>query len=165
MNKVEFKTLFDNHFDAIRNYIWYRCGDAALASDIAQDAFLKIWEKQLENNNGNLKSLLFKIAGDLFVNNYRRKNVQLKFQINNSFENKNESPEDQFEYNELKLQYEKALSALPEKQRTVYLMHRIDNMKYSEIAFDLGISVKAIEKRMSKALGFLKKKLKYSETR
>jgi len=46
---------------------------------------------------------------------------------------------------------------MPEKQRVVFLMHRMDNLKYSEIASALGLSQKAIEKRMKLALDFLKK--------
>jgi RNA polymerase sigma-70 factor (ECF subfamily) len=52
-----------------------------------------------------------------------------------------------------------SLSELDEKSRTVFLMNRIDDMTYSQIAFNLGLSVKAIEKRMSKALAFLKERL------
>jgi RNA polymerase sigma-70 factor (ECF subfamily) len=49
---------------------------------------------------------------------------------------------------------------MPEKQRTVFLMNRIDELKYKEIADQLGLSVKAIEKRMSQALEHLKTHLK-----
>jgi DNA-directed RNA polymerase specialized sigma24 family protein len=49
---------------------------------------------------------------------------------------------------------------MPEKQRTVFLMNRIDELKYKEIADHLGLSVKAIEKRMSQALDHLKTHLK-----
>ncbi len=165
MTKSEFKSLFDNHFEAVRNYIWYRCGDMELASDIAQEAFLKLWEKQPERKNGNLKGLVFKMAGDLFVSSYRRKKVALNFRMEQT-DNKHltETPEDKLTFDELKVHYEKALSMLPEKQRTVYLMHRYDKMKYAEIAESLSISTKAVEKRMSKALDFLKQKLNYRET-
>ena len=49
---------------------------------------------------------------------------------------------------------------MPEKQRTVFLMNRIDELKYKEIADQLELSVKAIEKRMSQALVHLKTQLK-----
>ncbi len=54
-----------------------------------------------------------------------------------------------------------ALGKLSEKQRTVFLMSRMDNMKYREIATTIGISVKAVEKRMKYALSFLKNELTY----
>ena len=65
------------------------------------------------------------------------------------------------EFQELKRNYELCLDTLPEKQRVVFLMSRIDKMKYHEIASVVGISNKAVEKRMSKALQFFKKELNY----
>ena len=52
---------------------------------------------------------------------------------------------------------------MPENQRTVFLMSRVDNLKYAEIAEMTGISVKAVEKRMHKALEFLQVNLKANE--
>lgn len=71
-----------------------------------------------------------------------------------------ESPEKILEYKELKSKYELALSRLSEKQRVVFLMSRTEDFKYSEIAERLNLSVKAVEKRMKNALGFLKKALR-----
>ena len=48
---------------------------------------------------------------------------------------------------------------MPEKQRTVFLMSRMDHMKYHEIAERLDLSIKAVEKRMKLALAFLKERL------
>ena len=52
-----------------------------------------------------------------------------------------------------------AIKALPDGCREVFLMNRIDKLKYGEIAARLDLSVKAIEKRMSKAIGILKEQL------
>ena len=60
-------------------------------------------------------------------------------------------------YKELLKNYELALERLPEKQRTVFLLSRMDGMKYFEIAESLGLSVKAVEKRMKNALEYLRK--------
>lgn len=70
-----------------------------------------------------------------------------------------ESPEDQIRFLELQKNYNIALKNLPEKQRIVFLMSRIDELKYYEIANRLGISVKAVEKRMKNALEYLRKVL------
>ncbi|UCH13169.1 MAG: RNA polymerase sigma-70 factor, partial [Bacteroidales bacterium] len=58
-----------------------------------------------------------------------------------------------------KANYVKALSELSEKQRTVFLMARMEGLKYREIAERLNISIKAVEKRMSITLAYLKKAL------
>ena len=58
---------------------------------------------------------------------------------------------------EFKERLEEAISQLPDKQRTVFLMNRIDKKTYREIAELEGVSVKAIEKRMGMALKTLRK--------
>ncbi|MBC8320523.1 MAG: sigma-70 family RNA polymerase sigma factor [Bacteroidetes bacterium] len=162
MTRTLFKDLFDNHFDAVRNYIYYRSGDSELATDIAQETFMKIWEKRIDSSNSkNINGLLFKIAGDLFISSYRRQKVITNFKLNLTPAIEKQSPEDTFQFNELKSKYELALVKLPEKQRTVFLMSRIDNMKYHEIANATGISIKAVEKRMKYALAFFKTELNY----
>jgi RNA polymerase sigma-70 factor (family 1) len=159
LTKSEFKTLFHQHFDAVRNYIWYRSGDAELASDIAQEAFLKLWEKQDRLNNKNQKALLYKMAGDLFVSHYRKTKHELKFSLQTNARPAVRTPEDEMHFDELKQRYEQSLSQLPEKQRVVFLMSRMDQLKYSEIAQNLGLSQKAVEKRMNQALQHLRKAL------
>lgn len=155
MTRAQFKEIFDHHFDSVRNYIYYRSGDADAATDIAQDTFLKIWEKQPADLR-RISGLLFKIAGDEFISQYRRQKVVTKFRLNIKPGNIDGSPEEQLMFEELKGRYETALVNLPEKQRTVFLMSRMEQLKYHEIAERLGLSVKAVEKRMNLALAYLR---------
>jgi RNA polymerase sigma-70 factor (family 1) len=157
LTKEIFKALFDTHFDAVRSYVFYRSGDTELATDVAQETFLKIWEKQMKPDVKNIKGLLFKIAGDIFISRYRREKLALDFSMTFKPSILDDSPEDQMQFKELKSRYEQALKILPENQRTVFLMSRMDGLKYHEIAGQLGLSVKAVEKRMNLALTFLKK--------
>lgn len=158
MTREEFKKLFDNHFGTIRNYIYYRSGDQELATDVAQETFLRVWEKQPDLLNGNIKGLLYKIAGDVFISLYRKRKSEMKFiAVPMGGENLDLSPEEHLQFKEMNRNFEKALSDLPEKQRTVFLMHRMEGLKYNEIAGALGLSVKAVEKRMNLALIFLRK--------
>lgn len=159
MNKEEFKNIFDRYFEDVRRYIFYRCGDENLATDIAQDTFMRIWEKQMTVDLKSVKGLLFKIASDLFISSYRREKVAFNFFNNFQPNEKSYTPEDDINYQELKKAYEAALKSMPEKQRVVFLMNRIDELKYKEIASQLDLSVKAIEKRMSQALQHLRKEL------
>lgn len=159
MTKQEFKQLFDRHFDAVRRYIYYRSGDGDLATDIAQDVFLRLWEKQPDYRERENVGLLYKMAGDEFVSRYRRQQLELNYKNSLPFQLYDISPEEELQYKELQQRYEEALSSLPEKQRVAFLMSRMDGLKYHEIADRLNISVKAVEKRMNLALGFLKLKL------
>ena len=158
MTKEEFKTCFDQYFDAIRNYIYYKSGDSQLATDIAQDVFLKLWEKDVEFIEIATKSLLYKMANQRFIDFVRKSKVINTYQAKIQLSIKDSmNPQSQMEYKELKQRYEFALARLPDKQREVFLMSRIEELTYSEIALRLNISVKAVEKRMYNALQKLRK--------
>ena len=134
-----------------------------MATDIAQDSFMKIWEKNLEYNENQIKGLLYKISKELWISQYRKLDSARKFELNLTYEDERITPEDLLEYDELRVKYEEVLSILPENQREVFLMSRMEDLTYKEIAERLDIGVKAIEKRMSLALRTLRKELKYGK--
>jgi RNA polymerase sigma-70 factor (ECF subfamily) len=160
LSKKEFKNVFDLHFDAIRSFIFYRCGDKETASDVAQEVFLKIWEKRESLNSNRIKPLLYKMAIDCYISNYRKEQCRINFEHSLISEGIEEiSPEKEMICKESAAVYAKALKQMPEMQRTVFLMSREDEMKYREIAECLQISVKTVEKQVSAALRFLRMKL------
>jgi len=156
LTREEFKKLFEMHFTQVRNYVFYRSGNTELATDIAQDTFLKIWEKQNSVQKDKVKGLLYKIANDLFITHYRKEKRSFDFFNHYIFDKETHSPEEEMDFVQLKENYKKALDRMQEKQRTVFLMSRVEDLKYSEIAEMVGISVKAVEKRMKKALEYLR---------
>lgn len=151
--------MFDNYFDSVRSYLFYRGAEKEKASDLAQDVFLRVWEKQIDIDLKKGLPLLYKIAGDMFVTQYRRETLEVNYRKALEENQYDFSPEEHMRYNELFSGYMKALAAMNEKQRTVFLMARMDGLKYHEIAERLHLSIKAVEKRMSVALAFLKKSL------
>lgn len=157
LDTTEFKLLFDTYFDAIRSFVFYRCGDKEVASDVAQEVFLKVWEKRVQWSGDNLKPLLYKIASDMLVDTIRKTANRGDFETNMIFEDQSAlSPEEEMVHKEFASQYAKALEEMPESQRVVFLMSRNDELMYHEIAERLQIGIKAVEKRMSAALRFLK---------
>lgn len=161
MEKEDFKILFDTYFDAIKNYLFYRVGDMDIATDITQDVFVKVWEKQMQLDLKNAKYLLYKIARDMLVSKYRRMEVEMKYNNRMQLELTEVVDDNQYDYKQLLNKYELALVKLPEKQRTVFMMSRMEELKYAEIAERLDISIKTVEKRMSNALYYLRKVLAY----
>jgi len=161
VEKQVFKKCFDLWFDELRNYITYRCCDEALATDIVQEAYVKLWEKKLEFQGEQTKGLLYKMAIDLWITQYRKQQSEKKYKLSFTWKQSYNETEELLYYEELKDKYEKALVKLPDKRRQVFLMSRMDGLKYQEIADRLELSVKAVEKRMKLALEELRKELNY----
>ncbi|MDT3386668.1 MAG: sigma-70 family RNA polymerase sigma factor [Bacteroidota bacterium] len=159
MTKEDFKYLFETYFDSVRSYLYYRGANTDDASDIAQEVFMRLWEKQFVVDQKTIKPLLYKIAGDMFVSKYRREVLEMKYIASHKLQDDESSTEEDLSHEELQDKYQKALNSLNEKQRTVFLMSRVEELKYKEIAERLGLSVKAVEKRMSAALQFFKQSL------
>ena len=140
----------------LRNFLYYKCGDAGLAADLVQEAFIKLWEKCRDVPPKAAKAFLFKVGGNLLINEAQKDKVRLNYQ-NRQMDRPeaamdSESPEFQLEYKEYQQKVESAIGGLPEGQREVFLRNRIDKRTYGQIAQTLGVSVKAVEKRMHKAL-------------
>jgi RNA polymerase sigma-70 factor (ECF subfamily) len=151
-----FKKLFNEYYNSIKNYSYYKSGNIELSEDITQDVFLKVWENR-ENLKGNsIQSYLYTIASNLLKNHYKKNRVSFNF-VNSQLKHPaSESPEYVLEMKEFNKKLQKVLASIPEKSRVVFLMNRMDGFTYEEIANKLNISVKAVEKRMHKALNLLK---------
>jgi RNA polymerase sigma-70 factor (family 1) len=159
IGQVEFDQAFNTWYDPIRNFIYYKTGDMQTAEDIAQETFLKVWVKRSDVHNETIKHLLYTIANHLFLNRLSHEKVSFNFKNNYQQPVNTNSPEFDMEMNEFDAKLQKALADLDENKRTVFLMNRIDDFTYNEIAGQLGITVKAVEKRMEKALAFLRKRI------
>lgn len=156
-----YKTLFKECATSVFRFIYGKSGDEGFAEDIVQDAFLKLWQKCKDVPPLKAKSFLFTAASNLFLDSKRREKVVLKFQTQYRQEAtvSQETPEFQLEEKEFKAKLERIISEMPEKSRSVFLMNRIEKKPYREIAEDLGLSQKAVEKRMSVALNYLREHL------
>jgi RNA polymerase sigma-70 factor (family 1) len=156
-----FKSVFEANFKLLRNFLIYKFRDVERAEDVAQNAFVKLWENCSTLKPEQAKSFLYTTAIRLSLNNIKHDKVVFNFEIKSKPKaSHHESPEFLLEETELKMRLEKAINELPEKQRTVFLMNRFDNQTYTEIAAVLDLSVKAVEKRMHQALLSLRKVVK-----
>ena len=116
MTREEFKSLFDTYFNDVRKYVFYRSGNEELATDIAQDTFMRIWEKQFIIDKKTIKSLLFKIANDFFISKYRKEKVEFAFFMNFKPDEHDLSPDDEVNYKELLKAYDESLKSMPKNK-------------------------------------------------
>ena len=152
-----FSQFFQSNVKILRNYLLYKFGNEEQANDVSQEAFIKLWENCQEVPLEKAKGFIYKVASNVSLNKIAHQKVVLAFtKKTNLTQHTNESPEFILEHEEFKIKLEKAIQNLTEAQRTAFLLNRIDGKKYIEIAELLGISVKAVEKRISGALSSLR---------
>lgn len=159
LSQEEYRVAFNTYFKALRNYVYYHSSDAGLAEDIAQDAFVKLWETRSRIDKKTIRAYLYTIAHNLMLNQFKHNQVFYKFRYAITKDRDNDTPEKIAEIREYGDKLQQVLSQLPDGGREVFLMNRLDDLTYNEIAARLGLSVKAIEKRMTKVLKILREKL------
>jgi RNA polymerase sigma-70 factor (ECF subfamily) len=153
----QFDHVYREHSKSLYNFIYYRSGNQELSNDLVQDAFLKLWTNCAKVKFEQAKSFLYTVARNAFLNKVERKKVALKFENQIQSKVNSESPDHILEQKEFQEKLEKGINSLTDGQREVFLMNRIDGLKYREIAELLDISQKAVEKRMHLALINLRK--------
>lgn len=153
-----FSDFFSKHAKALKNYLYYKFGNEEQAEDITQEAFIKLWQNCIDVPVEKAKSYIYTIANNASLNVIAHQKVVLNYAKSNpKKETTNEDPEYLLEENQFKTKLLNAIQNLNETQRVAFLMHRIDGKKYAEIAEELCISVKAVEKRIHLALIELRK--------
>ena len=157
-----FKTVFDLWQEAIFNFLIFKTRDQARAEDLLQEAFLRLWNSRARlNENQSLKNYLYTIADNLVLNEIRHDKVVARHKAETKapiFTN-TVNPEFILEEKEWKDQLEGAIASLPEKPRIVFLMSRLEDLSYQEIADRLSISIKTVETHMVKALKHLRENI------
>ena len=151
-----FRGVFDRWQKPLQHFLQARGLDFDLAADQVQECFLRLWKNCKDVTEEKSKSYLFTTATRLQIDNYRKAKVRLAYAEKNQSP-KTEIQDGQFllEENEFKQRLESSINSMSDGSREVFMMHRFDKMSYKSIAESIGISVKAVEKRMSKALAHL----------
>lgn len=119
---------------------------------MVQEAFFTLWKNCSKVLPEMAKAYVFKVAQNQMLKSLDKEKTKEKHIQFIHKSSHNETPEFQLEFSEFDLKVQNAIQALPDGQREVFLMNRIEKMTYNEIAEVLEVSVKAVEKRMHKAL-------------
>jgi len=161
LEKSAFERLFKSEFRGLVFFAIKYVKDIDIAKEIVQDSFVAIWEKR--DSIDLSKSLKSYITTSVYNRclNYLRDNKKYDRQLL-GFEGiaeQEHTETDPVIERELHQAIQQAISELPEKSRIIFKLSRYQHMKYTEIAEELGISVKTVENHMSKALNHLRIRL------
>ena len=143
---------------------------ATQSATIIQDCFMKLWEKRGELILQSVGALLFRMVRNQCLNYLRHKALEDSEWLQSlNLEDHSErlystdfldDPDQELLFQELKRQVEHTLDALPERSRQIFTMSRFDGMKNREIAEELGISVKVVERHIGRALKMFRRQLR-----
>ncbi|MFD0794512.1 RNA polymerase sigma-70 factor [Mucilaginibacter litoreus] len=173
MNKLRegdhhsFEHLFKSYYRMLTLFANRFVNDITIAQEITCDLFADVWEKRAQLEvTGSIKSYLFKMTQNRCLNYLKHKRIEslyvLYLQHQQDTSNQPADFEQAFNNKELAIEISAAIGSLPEQCRTVFKMSRYGNMKYKDIASQLGISQKTVERHMCIAFEKLRKLLKNS---
>ncbi|RAJ21153.1 RNA polymerase sigma-70 factor [Pedobacter cryoconitis] len=156
-----FEHLFKAHYKALHVYVNTMIRDPEIAEEIVQNRFMKFWEKrELLNIQTSVKAYLYKCVHNDTLNFLKHEKVKMRHQnFTMHSVQESEPASHRVELNELASKIHGAMEDLPEQCRLIFHMSRFEELKYREIADQLGLSIKTVESQMGKALRILRLKL------
>ncbi len=154
-----FNELFRVHAKDLYNFLYYKYGPDNNPQDMVQEAFIKLWDNCHKITVAKARAFLFTVANNQTLSNLAKKKTALKYAEEPHKDFTAETPAYVLEEKEYKMRLEEAINELTPEQRTAFLLNRIEGKKHQEIAEMLGISRKAVEKRIYTALAKLRQKI------
>jgi RNA polymerase sigma-70 factor, ECF subfamily len=159
-NEQAFSCLFEKFYSPLCKYIYTYTKDEVESENLVQEVFINIWNKRDKVNiKTSVSSYLYRSVKNSAINfltkNARNRTESLEdigeLEIGNE-----DSEIDENEFLEMEKKFSEALASLPTKCKNIFIMSRVENLKYREIAKKLDISIKTVETQMSIAIKKLK---------
>ncbi len=166
-----FYELFRTYSFRLQRFAFEYIGDMDDTMDIVQNIFLSVWEKRETMDAGiNPDAYLLTLTKNGCIDHLRKRQIRRQYatetrerlQLEQSL---NLDALEALEIDSLNLQDMKrlvnqTLATLPSESREVFLLSRKEQLKYSEIAERLNVSIRTVERRMGLALASLRKSLR-----
>ncbi|MGV8090550.1 MAG: RNA polymerase sigma-70 factor [Mangrovibacterium sp.] len=156
-----FEYFFNKYYPGLCVYACRMVQSKSSAEDIVQDFFIRLWEDK--NNlviNTSVRSYFLRSVHNRCLNFLNLNNLK---KAHHDYQLSHLSQDAILQYPlldfELESRLQKAIESLPDGIRETFMMNRLEGLTYQEIADKEGVTVKAIEYRMSKALTLLRKDL------
>ena len=155
------KDLFQDHYRPVCQAISRFIRDHSTTEDLAQEVFLRFWEKrQTIEVTSSLSAYLRRMAINEALGYLRRNKRYEEDELDPNLEpGEDPSAEAHYLHSELEQSVKDAIDTLPPKCRAVFQLSRYEELTYNEIANQMGISVKTVENQMGKALRILRERL------
>lgn len=157
-----YEAVFRQHYAPLCRYARQFLPDPDEAEEEVQAMFLTLWEKR----DGlfittSLKSYLFRAVHNRCLNRIKHFAIRDEHRQHTLYagEATVESPVNTLLGDELTDRLQVAIQKLPEQCRLAFTLSRFEELKYQEIADQLGISVKTVENQIGKALRILRSEL------
>ncbi len=169
-----FHELFNRHKTHVINLSYRFVQNRETAEDVAQEVFIKIYEKKVNfDPKAKFTTWLYRVTVNASIDRTRKKGfldkslnealadgggetITLQEEISDP---KAVSPKEVLYKEELRTLIQAEIQKLPENLRAVILLYQFEEMPYREIAQVLGISEKAVERRIYHAKELLRKNL------
>jgi RNA polymerase sigma-70 factor (ECF subfamily) len=156
-----YRELFDLYYKPLCGYSLKYSGSFESAEDIVQDLFVKFWDEKLyEKLDGSIAPYLYASVKNNTLQALK-KETRFRFDEIEDRTNKLMSEEnfDMVHIEEEKKKLHKAIEALLIKCREVFKAIVLENLKYKEVALELGISINTVKTHHSRALRQLRNSL------
>ncbi len=168
------ETAIRENESVLVKWLTRRLGDPDAAGDVAQSVFLRVWSYAATAMVTNPRALIFKTAGNLAVNEMKRRNTFNRRHIMPSENDDDDAiskiaatgptPEKETSLRQDVRKTLDAIAALPEPARTAFTMNRFDGLSYREIAKRMKVSESSVEKYMIVALKQLRQVLREDDS-
>jgi len=158
MTLNEYNKSVDLFSDNVYRFILKNAKDEALAKDIVQDSYEKLWINHQNVNFEKVKSYLFSTAYHTMIDNFRKtKNITNQENIVHSNHFHNE------QYSDIKEILNQAVALLPADQQSALLLRDYEGYSYNEIAEITGLNESQVKVYIYRARVFLKNYLVKAE--
>lgn len=157
-----YEVIFNRYYKELYRFAFTYVRDGTIAEEMAQEVFLYIWEKrgQIEIQT-TLKTYLYSAVKNKCLNYIKLElpKQQSMADISEVMLSVSSSRKDEGENEQIKKYIQKAIDALPNKCRKIFILSRSAGMTYEEIAEELDLSKKTVENQMGIALKKLRESL------
>ncbi|MBS1662013.1 MAG: RNA polymerase sigma-70 factor [Bacteroidetes bacterium] len=156
-----FKLFFKKHFTTLCGYCQFKFDfDLDQAKDIVHTGFLRLWEnRQRISPELSIKAYIYQIVHNICLDTLKSDKVRRRHIQYIKDHSSEVTRNDSLDFKQLEEMIEKAIEEFPPQMRRIFELSRKEELRYAEIAGQLGISVKTVETQMGRALAKLRKKL------